>query len=310
MDNTQEKNEIAKRILQLLKWKDISQNKLATGVGISRSHLNMCLSSKKTEKGTMKGFSDEILKRIANYFEVDYNYLKSGNDLILISQKNLSTLINTNEAFELKCFQTEEEILYSEQQMEEFESNLKEHFIKRIIRMNERDLNYLYYFWDAVISIDNTQFLFLNYITQLNSIGMEKLSRFMNSMMISHEDIVKRLPSAFNLYKSESLFDEAKKVELSREEIIKIIENQIIDLSDDKIRFLFYHIDNLLSLTKSDYKTLKRFVLLGNSVMTFSAIGYKIPTNYEIIFDFIEAILLDTKHIKKIDTNGYFSETK
>lgn len=309
MDNANEKNEIAKRIVQLLEWKNISRNKLAAELGISRSHLSMCLNLKKTDKGTIKGFSDEILKRISNYFDVDFNYLKSGNELSLVAQQNRMTLINTNDAFQLNCLQTEEEILHSEQQMEEFDANTKEHLIKVINGMNERDFNYLYHFWDSILSIDGTQFLFLNYINQLNGAGMEKLLNFMNSIMVSHEDISINLPLALNFYKSENLFNVARKVEFSRENILKFLENQIMDLSDEEIRFLFYNVNSLLSLNKSDYKMLKRIKLLSNSKLVYSSIGYKIPTNYEIIFDFIEALLLNTKLVKKIDANGYYPET-
>ena len=294
MENNQNENKLAERLRQLLDWKGISQYKLAKDTEISRSHVSTILKSTKGKKGTVKGLSDRNIKLVADYFDVDYNYLKNGT-LGSYPKTSARTVLNTFEAFKLEGLMTDEDIWYLEQQRNELDINIKEHITDRLANISEFALEYMYTFLDSILLIDNTQYAFLHFLNQLNSKGIEKLSKFMSCLTISHDDSIKALPQAMAFYKSEKILDKQNKTEASRQSKLEFIENHVLMMDEDKMAFFSDHFDELLSLTKFDFQMLKRFALLGNSEMKSSALGYKIPSNYEVIFDYLEELLSNPK---------------
>ncbi|MDD4297220.1 MAG: helix-turn-helix transcriptional regulator [Ruminiclostridium sp.] len=295
---------IAGRLIKLLKWKGMSQYRLADSVGIHRSHLNKVIQSARSPKGTPKGLSDGVIRKIAKYFDIDYNFLKTGS---FSDAQNISTriLLNTLEAFELQDFRTTDEEIYEmEEQGKWLEQNYCNIICDEINGLNDEDLLYMYHCLKAILSIEHHYYVFVNLVNQLNKEGVDKISRFMNTMTTSLEDCVTSFPLANRFFEAEMLFDAPntydiqKSSSVTRSEMIEVIKESVLAMDEEQSEMLFDHLKDVLTLNKSDWQMLKRFALLRTKNMVFSKIGYKIPVNHEMIFDYLECLI--KVHPKKI----------
>ncbi len=297
MKNEKAKSELASKIEQLLKWKNISQSELAREIGIERSHVNKVIKSVESIKGTPKGFSDEKIRKIANFFNIDYNYLKNGN-LTDNPKTSAQTLLNTLEAFGLKEFlMTDDEIYQMEQQEEYLIQNLREEIENDINNLSDEELGYMYYCLEAIISIEHIHYVFLNFMNQLNNQGLDKLSKFMSAMDISHNDSISALPLASKFYRAEMFFDNLRDMvqleycSINRFDKVEIIKKSILSFEDEKFKFFADHLQDILTLNSLDWKMLKCFAMLKNRQEVYSTIGYKISANHDVILDYLECLI-------------------
>ena len=285
---------LANRLDKLLKWKGMSQYKLAKELGIDRSHLSKVINSAQSPKGTPKGLSNDNIEKIAKIFDIDFNYLKTG---VFENKPRQSgqTLLNTIEAFGLNEFLMTEEEIY---QMREQESNLMQNYRNLICdevdRLQNEEIRYMYHCLKAIISVEHLYYVFLNFINQLNKDGLKRLIRFMNTMNITHEECITAFPLSNKFYEAELFLGDADlpgKSDVSKEKMVDSIKESILAMDDERSEVLFKHLREILTLNKTDWQMLKRFSLLKSDQMVSSVLGYKVSVNHDVIFDYLECLI-------------------
>lgn len=287
------------RIKKVIEHRGQSISAVAQAAGMKREHLSQVVNKYKNSKGTPKGLSDRKLKLVAKYLKVDWWYLKTGlmNNLVCI---DADIALNTIEVFDIEKSMEEEDMntIYKEK-FNQYDIGMLH---EKMDALNDKACQYFYTMWDGLKNIEDTEYLFLNFMTQLNKKGLKKIEAFIHTINVETRDVMDALEKVHEFRSCERILNTLES-SFTMEEAIRYraVMKERVSALDDKQQTLFYDkMDELLTLDHNDFSMLALFTAAKNREEVFSEMGCYVSKNQERILDYLEMMLHTDQYVEKI----------